>query len=145
MISGRIRVFIALPSWKIYKKKKRKKKATFFIIIKSSPGHKKKYNQSENHKSSRLSNTTAFKTDLRDWSSGYVFASVCPVHRSADQQVISINPGRYQKQSKFKCGNYSTSQTTPLTNKDQKKPTALSLSQLDAVSLRGLCRFVLKD
>lgn len=66
MVSGRIRVFIALPSRKIYKKKQ-KQKATFFIIIKSSPGHKKKkYNQSENHKSSRLSNTTAFKTDLRD-------------------------------------------------------------------------------
>lgn len=84
----------------------------FFIIMKGSTGHKKstiKVRITHHNKSTRLSNTMAFKRYLRDWCSGCLFMPVCPLFaveselteatqsRSADQQVISISPGRYLK------------------------------------------------
>lgn len=65
------------------------------------------------------------------------------VDRSADQQVISINPGRYQNKAN---SNVEIIPAQPhllqiRTNRKKIIITALSLSQLDAVSLREALLF----
>lgn len=130
------------------------KRATFFSIIKGSPGHKTVQSKWESHTTKALAWVTQWHlkqicmTDVRAacLSAQFCCVALTRVDRSADQQVISINPGRYQNKANSNVEIIPPAQPHLLQIRTKKEIiTALSLSQLDAVSLRGLCCFVLKD